>query len=100
MLVFSLSNLPGILDTFITNYSPQTQPLARRSLPANALHRYAKFAHYRCDETWLAELMDGVIERIEEGAFVRLAYSRDLARQTADNTGQYGESGISRVLGV
>ncbi|WWC95155.1 hypothetical protein V866_002009 [Kwoniella sp. B9012] len=67
MLVFSLSHLPMIFDILILNYAPASQPLQKRSLPANALYLYARFAHYKCDEGWLEELIEGVVETIEEG---------------------------------
>ena len=70
MLVFSLSHLPSIFDILITSYRPHCLPIARRTLPANALFLYARFAHYRCDETWLEELVEGAVERIEQGVYV------------------------------
>lgn len=41
------------------------QPRVKRALPANALYLYARFAHYRCDEVWLEELLIGAVEQIE-----------------------------------
>ncbi|OCF34276.1 hypothetical protein I316_04230 [Kwoniella heveanensis BCC8398] len=69
MLVFSLSHLPVIYDILITNYTPVCQPISRRALPANALFLHARFAQYRCDETWLEELIEGVVESIEAGVY-------------------------------
>jgi hypothetical protein len=69
MLVFSPSTLSDVLDLYITEYPTQSLPSSRRALPANALFRYAKFAQMR-DDFWLAELVEGIIERIEEGAYV------------------------------
>lgn len=71
MLVFSLSGLPAIFDILISTYRPECAPLEKRSLPANALYLYARFAYYRCDESWLDELLDGAVERIEQGVYVR-----------------------------
>lgn len=70
MLVFSLHQLPGLFDILITKYTPVCQPRDRRALPANALYRYARFAHYQCNEVWLEELLEGAIERIERGVYV------------------------------
>jgi hypothetical protein len=70
MLVFSLSSLPNILDILITHYRPVCLPLASRTLPANALFLYSRFAHYRCDETWLEELLEKAISRIETDVYV------------------------------
>jgi hypothetical protein len=68
-LVFSLNQLAFLFDILITKYPPLCQPQERRSLPANAIYLYARFAHYQCDETWLEELLDGAIERIERGVY-------------------------------
>lgn len=70
MLVFGLSQLPSILDIHITSYLTHCLPLSRRSLPANALYLYARFAHYRCDETWLEELLESAVEKIEQSVYV------------------------------
>jgi hypothetical protein len=70
MLAFGPAQLAGILDVLITSYTPCSQPLSKRSLPANAVYLYARFAHYRCDETWLEELLEGTVERIEQGIYV------------------------------
>ncbi|WVW86391.1 hypothetical protein I302_108437 [Kwoniella bestiolae CBS 10118] len=67
MLVFSLSHLPMIFEILITDYTPVCQPLQKRTLPANALYLYARFAQYKCDEGWLEELIEGIVETIEEG---------------------------------
>ncbi|WWC72229.1 uncharacterized protein I206_106191 [Kwoniella pini CBS 10737] len=69
MLVFSLSHLPTIFDILITEYIPVCQPLRQRTLPANALYLYARFAQYKCDETWLEELIEGIVDRIEQGVY-------------------------------
>ncbi|WRT70013.1 uncharacterized protein IL334_007006 [Kwoniella shivajii] len=69
MLVFSLSQLPVIFDIVITDYTPVCQPVQKRALPANALYLYARFAQYKCDETWLEELIEGIVERIEQGVY-------------------------------
>ncbi|WVF67327.1 hypothetical protein IAT40_002078 [Kwoniella sp. CBS 6097] len=69
MLVFSLSHLPVIYDILITNYVPVCQPISKRALPANALFLHARFAQYRCDETWLEELIEGIVESIEAGVY-------------------------------
>jgi hypothetical protein len=84
MLVFSLVNLPAILDILITKYRPACTPLTERTLPANALYLYARFALYRCDESWLSELLDGAVERIEQGVYVRRLHG---AGEKADGQG-------------
>lgn len=70
MLVFSLQNLPMIFDILISTYRPVCSPLEERTLPANTLYLYARFAFYRCDASWLEELLDGTVERIEQGVYV------------------------------
>lgn len=65
LLVFSLQQLPAIFEVLITSYRPVCQPRDKRALPANALYLYARFAHYRCDELWLEELLIGAVEQIE-----------------------------------
>ena len=76
MLVFSLSQLSDIFDIHISSYRPHCSPLSRRSLPANALFLYARFAHYRCDESWLEQLIEGGVERIEQGVYVNYRRKR------------------------
>jgi hypothetical protein len=70
MLVFSLAGLPTLLDILVTTYRPSCNPLERRTLPANVLFLHARFAFYRCDETWLEDLLEGAVERIEQGVYV------------------------------
>lgn len=70
MLVFSPGHLDILLDIFITNYQPVCQPLTRRTLPANVIYRYARFAHYRCGEGWVEELIEAATQRIEDGTYV------------------------------
>ncbi|ORY31607.1 hypothetical protein BCR39DRAFT_86241 [Naematelia encephala] len=69
MLVFAPSHLSSIFEILITTYVPRCQPLASRTLPANVLFLYARFAHYRCDQSWLEELLEGAVERIEQGVY-------------------------------
>ncbi|WWC64820.1 uncharacterized protein I303_107434 [Kwoniella dejecticola CBS 10117] len=69
MLVFSLSHLPVTFDILISDYKPVCQPVQNRSLPANALYLYARFAQYKCDESWLEELIEGIVDRIEQGVY-------------------------------
>ena len=76
MLVFSLNNLQSILDILITCYRPVCTPLDKRSLPANTLYLHARFAAYRCDDSWVEELVEGAVERIEQGVY---GNSEDLA---------------------
>ena len=80
MLVFSLSQLSNLLDIHITSYRPHCLPLCRRILPANVLFLYARFAHYRCDETWLEELIEGAVEKIEHSVYVILDFGRIAAK--------------------
>ena len=70
MLVFSLTSLPALLDILITTYRSSCNPLDRRTVPANALFLHARFAFYRCDESWLEDLLEGAVERIEQGVYV------------------------------
>jgi hypothetical protein len=70
MLVFSLTSLPALLDILIGTYRPACSPLDRRTLPANALYLHARFALFRCDDTWLEELLERAVERIEQGVYV------------------------------
>lgn len=74
LLVFSLHQLPVLYDMFITSYRPVCEPRNRRALPANALFLYARFAHYRCDEVWLEELLWGAVEAIEAVVYVSSAH--------------------------
>jgi hypothetical protein len=71
MLAYGPPQLPSIFDILITSYRPCCQPLPKRALPVNALFLYARFAHYRCDESWLEELIEGAVEKIEQGVYVR-----------------------------
>lgn len=56
----------------ITSYQPVCQPLSRRGLPANMLFLYARFALRRCNESWLEELLEGAVDRIEAGVYVSI----------------------------
>ncbi|KAL7409133.1 hypothetical protein BDY24DRAFT_445156 [Mrakia frigida] len=69
LLVFSLPNLPSLLDTLISDYPPNAHPRSWRSAPANCIYLFARFALYRCDEDWLEELIVGVVDRIEKGVY-------------------------------
>ncbi|KAI9633838.1 DIL domain-containing protein [Dioszegia hungarica] len=68
-LVFAPANLPAIFDTIITSYQPVCQPLSRRALPANMIYLYARFAVKQCSVTWLEELLEGAVDRIEKGVY-------------------------------
>ncbi|KAK4688691.1 hypothetical protein P7C73_g1422, partial [Tremellales sp. Uapishka_1] len=68
-LAFSLSDLPAIFDIFISSYRPVATPIPKRTLPANSLFLYARFALYRCHESWLEELIEGAVEKIEQGIY-------------------------------
>jgi len=72
MLVFSINSLPALLDILISTYRPSCAPTDARTLPANALFLHARFAHYRCDDTWLEDLLEGAVERIEQGVYVSI----------------------------
>ncbi len=87
-LVFGLLQLPTIFDIHISSYRSHCLPLARRTLPANALFLYARFAHYRCNETWLEELIEGAVERIEQGVYVSSSLSATSSGKANDTTGQ------------
>lgn len=71
LLVWSLPSLPSFLNVLISTYTPNCFPVDRRTLPANALFLAAKFALYRCDDSWLEELLEGAVEKIEKGIYVR-----------------------------
>ncbi|KAL1410856.1 putative ankyrin-repeat protein [Vanrija albida] len=68
-LVFSRFQLDTIYEIFINSYRPTCQPVEKRSLPANALFLYMRFAFYQCDIEWLEELYEGAIERVESGVY-------------------------------
>jgi hypothetical protein len=70
LLVFSLPSLPSFLHVLITSYTPNCFPLTRRTVPANAIFLAAKFALYRCDDSWLEDLLEGAVEKIEQGIYV------------------------------
>jgi hypothetical protein len=103
MLVFALTDLPATLDILITTYRPVCSPLDKRSLPANALYLHARFAFYRCDESWLEELLDGAVERIEQGVYVSDSNVPGGALQETTKAHLVGKrrgSGVSRLLGL
>lgn len=69
-LVFSPSSLPHILRIIFLTYPPQALPLSRRTLPANVVYLFAKFAVTRCRPEELADLMDQTVESIEKAMHV------------------------------
>ena len=81
LLVFSLPNLPSLLDTLISSYPPNAHPRSWRSAPANAIYLFARFALYRCDEDWLEELIVGVVDRIEKSVYVSRTLEKDETRK-------------------
>ncbi|CDZ97103.1 Dilute [Phaffia rhodozyma] len=66
MLVFSLPTLPSLLDSLISSCPPNPFPREWKAAPANSVYLFARFALYRCDEEWLIELLDSVVDRIEQ----------------------------------
>jgi hypothetical protein len=70
MLVFAPWNVTALLDILITRYRPHAQPAERRGLPANALHRYARFALAHWDEDCLEMFIGRALERIEQEIYV------------------------------
>jgi hypothetical protein len=70
MLVFAPWNVTTLLDILVTRYRPHAQPAERRSLPANALHRYARFALAHWDEDCLEMFIGRALERIEHEIYV------------------------------
>lgn len=70
MLVFSLSNLPQLLDSLVVNVRPVVRPMARRAAPANGLYYLARFACVWCDHTWFEEVIVGSVDKIEETVHV------------------------------
>jgi hypothetical protein len=92
MLVFAPWNVTTLLDILVTRYRPHAQPAERRGLPANALHRYARFALAHWDEDCLEMFIGRALERIEHEIYVSSLSSsfggadlkehdKDLARQ-------------------
>ena len=71
MLVFSLADLPDILDSLIAKARPVLYPLSRRAAPANGLYLLARYACIWCDATWLEDLLIGTVDKIEEAVYVR-----------------------------
>jgi hypothetical protein len=83
MLVFAPWNVTTLLDILVTCYRPHAQPAERRGLPANALHRYARFALAHWDEDCLEMFIGRALERIEHEIYVRyLGRSRLICRNT------------------
>jgi hypothetical protein len=70
MLVFAPWNVTTLLDILVTRYRPHAQPAERRGLPANALHRYARFALAHWDEDCLEMFIGRALERIEHEIYV------------------------------
>lgn len=66
ILVFSLSNLPQLLDSLISNVTPILKPLSKRTAPANGLYYLARFAAVWCDNDWVEEVVIGAVDKIEE----------------------------------
>ncbi|KAG9051555.1 hypothetical protein FS837_004065 [Tulasnella sp. UAMH 9824] len=66
ILVFSLSNLPQLLDSLIANVTPVLKPLSKRTAPANGLYYLARFAAVWCDHDWVEEVIVGAVDKIEE----------------------------------
>lgn len=70
MLVFAPWNVTTLLDILVTRYRPHAQPTERRGLPANALHRYARFALAHWDEDCLEMFIGRALEKIEHEIYV------------------------------
>lgn len=70
ILVFSLSNLPQLLDSLIANVTPVLKPLSKRTAPANGLYYLARFAAVWCDHDWVEEVIVGAVDKIEETVHV------------------------------
>ncbi|KAG8954438.1 hypothetical protein FRC04_011765 [Tulasnella sp. 424] len=66
ILVFSLSNLPQLLDSLIGTATPVLKPLSKRTAPANGLYYLARFAAVWCDSDWVEEVVVGAVDKIEE----------------------------------
>ncbi|BGO98269.1 hypothetical protein NBRC10513v2_002661 [Rhodotorula toruloides] len=64
MLVFSLADLPTILDVVITTIKP-VRTRKYRVIPANVLFLCARFAHHHSNAELFDELLFGALERIE-----------------------------------
>ena len=100
MLVFSLEQLPMIFDIFISSRRPFCLPKTDRAVPANAIFLYARFAHYQCDQSWLEELIEGAVEKIEQGVYVSLLSLLSPMRVSLTSQGECGRSRLSRLLGL
>ena len=98
-LAYSSIHLERTFDVLITTCRPQCLPLAKRTLPANVLYLHARFAHYRCDETWLEEFIEGAVDRIEQGVYVSYCEGKP-SRAKWLIIGKFGRPGISFILGV
>lgn len=70
ILVFSLSNLPQLLDSLIGTATPVLKPLSKRTAPANGLYYLARFAAVWCDSDWVEEVVVGAVDKIEETVHV------------------------------
>ncbi|KAG8984303.1 hypothetical protein FRB90_005414 [Tulasnella sp. 427] len=66
IIVFSLSNLPQLLDSLILSATPVLKPLSKRAAPANGLYYLARFAAVWCDSDWVEEVVFGAVDKIEE----------------------------------
>lgn len=70
MLVFSLGEVPELLERIIVDAKPALYPISDRSAPANTLYMMARFAWLQCDETWLDTLMTAALDCIELTTYV------------------------------
>jgi hypothetical protein len=74
MLVFGLDDLDAILDIVVTNM-PIHRSRKSRSIPANVIFLYARFAAKFGNFEMLDELLLGYIERVESVVHVRRCIS-------------------------
>lgn len=69
MIVFSLTDLPMLLDVVVSFVRP-IQTRKYRYIPANVIFLAARYAHYLGGSELLDELMFGSLERIENSIHV------------------------------
>lgn len=81
LLVFSLDTLSTKLSHLITSYPPQAYPLSRRTLPANSIYLFTRYAAYRAVDPAsaranLAGLLEMVMLEVERVCMVSRAVER------------------------
>lgn len=65
-LVWTMDQVETSTDIFVRSLTPHCFPLSRRTMPANAIYLFAKFAIHRCDTTWLTTILEEMTASIEQ----------------------------------